>query len=115
MLRVSPPWQAVLCIIYFVSKLSFEYLGSALSARLGADAMPCYIFLAAEGYELNLVIALAGRIHWTAVVELLTFDIVENAYHIWSLYRKDLKGRESDENAERRKLYILAALLLREF
>ena len=38
---------------------------------------------------IHLVIALAGRIHWTAILELLAFDIFENIYHIWSLYRKD--------------------------
>lgn len=77
--------------------------------------MPCYIFVSAMAYELNLCIVLASGFSWWQACQLLLFDLVENAYHGWSLYRLKSKQPDGQEEGRGRLLFIMTELLIREW
>jgi len=115
LVRTQQWWQHALIVSCFlVVKLSFQRIGGELSKRLGADCMPCFIFLAKLCYEFNLCMALSTRGGWFVFIELVAFDAAENLYHLWSLLRTDV-GKVSDSTDTRaRQHYIVATLLLHE-
>jgi hypothetical protein len=109
-------WQDALIVSCFlVAKLSFERIGHGLAPKLGADCMPCFIFVAKLCYEVNLCIALSTGFNWFVFIELVAFDAVENLYHLWSLLHTDVDKVDNSEDAQARQYYIVATMVLREF
>jgi len=112
----SEALQALILLCYVIIKLGFERVGRYLASRLGADAMPCFIWVASYSYEINLCHVLAKGFSWVHFVELIAFDAIENGYHMWSLRRQWGEKRDvADAEDRRRQYFIVAELLIREF
>lgn len=111
-------WQVVTLPVFLVAKLSFERYGAYLARWLGADVAPFFVFVSAYCYEYNLCVILAGGFHVAVFLELLSFDTIENMFHLYSLHRSHAEQTEGphhgDVDTSRRQQYIMAALLIRE-
>jgi len=115
LLQINTFWQALLALVYLATKVLFEQFAVMLSKRLGADSMPFFVFMATLAYEVNMCLSFAGGFHWGIFAELICFDAVENAFHIWHLWRQRYSHRDKDPSSWARQQYMIAIVMLREF
>jgi len=106
--------QSLLVVALLCLKLLWEWVGHRIAVRLSADIMPIFIWLGCVAYELALCEVLCRGDSWLLFAELVTFDAVENIYHLWSLKRQKDSRLETGKVEQGREQLILSQLVLKE-
>jgi hypothetical protein len=135
MVKASHNTAPIVVCIYLMAKLLFEWFCGKMSKCIGADIMPVVIFLASYAYEMNLCMILSADVRWSALVQMVGLDVLENCYHVYIFLRAETNVDEQvsstsaiavrrlgnvevtcDQGCVRKgkNYYLLAACLIRE-
>jgi len=104
--------QFVYILLLFFARLLFEGTIAVLFKYLGADVMPLAIFCGVGAYEITVGMCLTTSAHWSVVVELVLFDLLENIYYVWSL-RRIIAQEDTGMQKQRRRVVVI--LMVRQF
>jgi len=110
----SKAMQMLLVGGFFLGRLVFERGLACIG--LSEDDLTIIKFVAMAGYEFVLCIVLFGDLHWAVVLELVLLDVLENSYHILSLWRHGLlEGGIHNPSKRSVQQSIMGSLMVREF
>jgi len=93
--------QVFIVLGFFCMRAAYEYaIDRVTSYHFGSDALPLVNFAAVAIHEICLSLMLTNVKHPIVFVTLVTADILENAYCLWSLHRSHTMQRVAplDEN-----------------
>ena len=80
--------QALLIPVFFIIRAGFEYGCDAITAHtFGSDGMPAINFVGVMMHEICLSVMITSVKHPLVFVSLVTSDVLENSFCLWSLAR----------------------------
>jgi hypothetical protein len=103
--------QALLIPVFFVLRAGFEYGCDAITAHtFGSDGMPAINFFGVMTHEICLTVMITSIKHPLVFVSLVTSDVLENSFCLWSLARNTKRSSnrvspadDEEEGVQRKK------------
>jgi hypothetical protein len=103
--------QALLIPVFFILRAGFEYGCDAITAHtFGSDGMPVMNFFGVMMHEICLSVMITSIKHPLVFVSLVTSDVLENSFCLWSLARNTKRSSnrvspadDEEEGVQRKK------------